>query len=161
MAALFIARFLAWGNCWHGERLRSRFTHSKGNRKPELMLRSLVGMTGPVIQGRAGRTPLPLCAPASHPVSGLPMSVVSFTFAPLHRSSAPICTFALPLLPSCPQVLRPSCPLTRLPCQRVNLPACPLAQARAPSQSSGSPLLPPLSSVSLINRASEPLSPIF
>ena len=50
----------------------------------------------------------------------------------LHRSSAPICTFALPLLPSCPQVLRPSCPLTRLACQRVNLPACPLAQARVP-----------------------------
>ena len=26
------------------------------------------------------------------------MSVVSFTFAPLHRGSAPICTFALPFI---------------------------------------------------------------
>ena len=36
-----------------------------------------VGMTGPVIRGRAGRTPLPLMPPGNHPVSGLPLSAVS------------------------------------------------------------------------------------
>ena len=37
-----------------------RINHTKGDRKPESHLRPLVGMTGPVIRGRAGRTPLPL-----------------------------------------------------------------------------------------------------
>ncbi len=39
---------------------RSDLIHSKGDRRPGSYLRLLVGMTGPVIRGRAGRTPLPL-----------------------------------------------------------------------------------------------------
>jgi hypothetical protein len=63
-------------------------------------------MTGPVIQGRAGRTPLPLCSPANYPVSGLPLSAVSFTFALLHAAPPQLhlCTAShLPL--SGPQAL--------------------------------------------------------
>ena len=54
-------------------------------------------MTGPVIRGRAGRTPLPLMPPANYPVSGLPLSAVSHfctfaqaagRFAPLHNPQA-------------------------------------------------------------------------
>jgi len=33
------------------------------------MLGAWVGMTDPVIRGRAGRTPLPLMPPANYPVS--------------------------------------------------------------------------------------------
>jgi hypothetical protein len=43
------------------------------------------------------------------PILNTPYSILLYaTFVLLHRSSAPICTFALPL--SCPQALRPSCP---------------------------------------------------
>ena len=52
-------------------------------------------MIDPVILGRASRTPLP--DPATRNLS--------LTFALLHRSSAPICTFALPLRISGPPVL--------------------------------------------------------
>jgi hypothetical protein len=67
-------------------------------------------MTGPVILGRAGRTPLPggsyvvtwsrpypFPPPEIVPLSKLntPCSILSYaTFALLHRSTAPICTFA-------------------------------------------------------------------
>jgi len=48
----------------------------------------------------------------------------------LHRSSAPIRTFALPLVlvPSSP------CALESAPCPRVTVPTCPLAKVHAPSR---------------------------
>ena len=49
---------------------RSDLIHSKGDRRPGSYLRLLVGMTGPVIRGRAGRTPPTFNGlPANHPVS--------------------------------------------------------------------------------------------
>ena len=112
------------------------------------MLRAWVGMTGPVILGRAGRTPLPLCCPANHPVSGLPLSAVSHlcTFARgsvavahLHcvlrlsgqlslRASA--CSTSPGPSPSPNQRPVPPCHHASMPprgsAAHVNLPTCPL-----------------------------------
>ncbi len=80
-----------------------------------------VGMTGPVIHGRAGRPPLHLVpATKSPPILDTLNSTLSYpTFALLHRSSAPLCTFAL--------TDRPLVPMS--PCHRASMPprasACP------------------------------------
>jgi hypothetical protein len=82
---------------------------------------------------------------AERPNPELPMPVpvtrhhglLWFTFALLHRSSAPICTFARSL--SCPQVLTSS--------------------DYAPSQLSGSPTLPPLSDTVALGRDGSPSRP--
>ena len=104
-----------------------------------------VGMTGPVIRGRAGRTPLPPTpiqretgnrnvsfghiSPANHPVSGPPLSEFGHLL-PLPtchlasvspRGSAAFCSTE-------PLSLRASRGFA--PCPRVTLPACPLALAR-------------------------------
>ena len=71
------------------------------------MLRVWVAMTGPVIRGRAGRTPLPLMHLSK--LSGFPMlpplsPVSNFcTFAQEHRSDLHFCTASL--TPSGPPVL--------------------------------------------------------
>ena len=69
-----------------------------------------VGMTGPVILGRAGRTPLPLMPPANYPVSGLPLSAVSHfcTFAQELRSDLHLCTVSLLTLSTCQLVNWPA-----------------------------------------------------
>ena len=102
-------------------------------------------MTGPVIRGRAGRTPLPPAptqretgnrkvsfgpiSPANHPVSGSPLSefghLLPLPTCPLAsvspRGSAAFCSTE-------PLSLRAS---SFAPCPRVTLPACPLALALA------------------------------
>ena len=77
---------------------------SKGNRKPGFYLRTQVGMTGPVILGRASHTSLPY-APSQ--LSGSPM------VPPL--SSASLCSTE-------PLILLSSnvCPVS--PCHRANVP---------------------------------------
>jgi hypothetical protein len=71
--------------------------------------------------------PLPTC----HLVNVSPRGSAALTFALLHRSSAPICTFALSLrLSRC------------LPCPPANLSTCQLALSR--SEPPGLSLLPPL-----------------
>ena len=81
----------------------------------------------------------------------------------LHRSSAPICTFALPLLPSCPQVLVSSHAPPLSPCQLASMPprasACPRVPSRAPSPAryffpffaAGDGNIPPLGNVTILN----------
>jgi len=103
------------------------------------MLRSLVGMTGPVIRGRAGRTPLPFPPPETlsphAPMSPCPHapSRVSreFTFALLHGFFASLVNVStcqhVPSRQRLPPCHRASMSPRASACPHAPVPTCPLA----------------------------------
>ena len=126
---------------------------SKGNRIPGFYLRTQVGMNGPVILGRASRTPLPYGP--SHP-SGFPMMPPLSSVLPCPRAPSSTCQLVFGLYTQYSILDTPTSHLCTFlpthslalalagrPCQRVTLPTCPLIRIHPSSSLPHLHLYPP------------------